>query len=95
MTSFALSPAAQKDVNEIWDYTTERWGADQAESYIQDIRDTCQGLAAGTRHARPVEIREGYFKCSTGSHFIYFRYADTELQIIRILHKSREPSLHL
>lgn len=39
MTSFVLSPAAQADVDGIWDYTAENWGVDQAESYIADIRD--------------------------------------------------------
>lgn len=28
----ALSPRAQNDLDDIWDYTTGRWGADQAES---------------------------------------------------------------
>ncbi|MFQ8432040.1 type II toxin-antitoxin system RelE/ParE family toxin [Amaricoccus sp. W119] len=30
MRGFVLSPAAQADLDEIWDYTAERWGQEQA-----------------------------------------------------------------
>lgn len=95
MTRFVLSPAAQKDVDEIWDYTAEKWGVDQAEKYTQDIRDACFGLAAGKLKSRTVDIKQGYLKYAVGSHIVYFRYSDTDLSIIRILHKSRDTRRHL
>ena len=30
-----LTPRAQADLEEIWDYTAARWGPDQAESYLR------------------------------------------------------------
>ena len=57
----------------LWDYTATRWNVDQAERYIQNIRDACRELAAGTRVSRPVDIRKGYRKGSVGSHFLYFK----------------------
>lgn len=55
MRGFALSPAAQTDLDEIWDYTAERWGQEQAARYITDIRDTPR---AGRRDAaQPPERR--------------------------------------
>ena len=32
MTRAALSPRAQADLDEIWDFTAKRWGLDQAET---------------------------------------------------------------
>jgi toxin ParE1/3/4 len=41
MSRFSLSPRAQADqadIEEIWDYTEARWGCDQAEIYIRQIK---------------------------------------------------------
>ena len=32
---FVLKPRAQADLDEIWDYTVDRWGIDQAETYLR------------------------------------------------------------
>jgi toxin ParE1/3/4 len=41
MTGYVLSPAAGADLEQIWDYTAERWGQEQAERYVRAIRDAC------------------------------------------------------
>lgn len=41
-----LSPAAQLDVSDIWDFTVGRWGEDQADRYNSRIRDALNELAA-------------------------------------------------
>lgn len=33
MSQYVLSPAAQSDLAQLWDYTCERWRADQTETY--------------------------------------------------------------
>ena len=60
MTGYLLSPAAQRDIDEIWEYTAERWNQLQAARYVRGIRDVCTGIANGTVHHRPVSVREGY-----------------------------------
>lgn len=63
MTGYFLSPAAKADIEQIWDYTVERWGEEQAERYVLAIRDACQELAEGARQSRAADdIREGYRK---------------------------------
>jgi len=96
MTGFVLSPAAQADVDEIWDYTAENWGVDQAESYTRDIGDTCKELAAGSRSSRPVDIREGYRKAFVGSHVLFFKTEDAgRIVVMRVLHQKMDAELHL
>jgi len=46
-----FSPAAIADLEGIWDYTAEQWGLDQADLYIDSIRDACIGLANGEKKA--------------------------------------------
>jgi len=89
MTGFVLSPAAQADIADIWDYTRARWGEAQAERYVLAIRDACEQLAAGTRTSRPADdIRAGYRRAPVGSHILFFRHADAgPLNIIRVLHE--------
>jgi plasmid stabilization system protein ParE len=35
MTRYVISPRAQSDIEDIWDYTVERWNSAQAERYIR------------------------------------------------------------
>ena len=96
MTGYILSPAAQADVDGIWDYTAEKWGVDQAESYTQDIGDACRELAVGSRSSRPVDIRSGYRKALVGLHVLFFKTEDTgRIVIMRVLHQSMDAGRHM
>ena len=96
MTGYILSPAAESDVNDIWDYTVERWGVRQAASYVGDIRDSCAALSQGTHVSRPVTVRDGYHKAIVGMHMVYFRRTnETAIVVVRILHQSMDVERHL
>lgn len=95
MKAVAFTPAAQSDLDEIWDYSATTWGAEQADRYIDAIRDACIALAAGKRHGRPVEVRADYLQCSTGSHRIYFRDCGDRLEVVRVLHGRQDMERHL
>jgi len=95
MKSLVFSPAAQADMEVIWDYTVEHWGFDQANRYTDDIRDACHGLASGHRQGRPVDVRPGYLKYLVGSHVVYFRDHCDRLEVVRILHGRMDVERHL
>lgn len=96
MTGYILTPAAESDVNDIWDYTVERWGVRQAASYVDDIRDACAALAQGTHVSRPVTVRDGYHKAIVGMHMVYFKRADdVSIVVVRILHQSMNAERYL
>jgi toxin ParE1/3/4 len=42
-----LSPAARGDLEDIFDYTVQQWGLDQALRYTQLIERACAALACG------------------------------------------------
>ena len=58
MKVIAFSPAAEADIGEIWDYSADRWGPDQADSYTDTIRDACYALARGAKQGRPLRAAE-------------------------------------
>lgn len=96
MTGYILSPAAESDVNDIWDYTVERWGVRQAASYAGDIRDACAALSQGTHVSGLVTVRDGYHKAIVGMLMVYFRRTnDTTIVVVRILHQSMDVERHL
>jgi len=97
MTEYLLSPSAQADLGQIWDYSARNWGTDQASRFILGIRDACQALADGRRQGRPIDdIRPGYRKLAVGSHVLFYRLTDTGLiDVIRILYQRMDVAAHL
>jgi len=72
MTRCLLRPRAQRDLNEIWNYSAASWSVSQAETYIREIQRVCSMLAEDPRLGRPCEdIRAGYRKFRAGSHFVF------------------------
>ena len=96
MRRYLLSPRAQADLEGIWDYSAERWGVDQAETYTRQIQTMVERLAADPRRGRACDdIREGYRKIAVGSHVIFFRARPDATEIVRILHRGMDVTRHL
>lgn len=95
MKAIAFSPAAEADIGEIWDYSADRWGPDQADNYTDAIRDACYALARGAKHGRPAEVLPDFQKYLCGSHVIYFLDYPGHLDVIRILHQRQDAERHL
>jgi len=93
---YIVSPRAQGDIDDIWEYTLKRWGIDQAEAYTRQVWRHIEAVAE-TRtigRARP-EVREGYYKYRTGSHLLFFRLIDGGIDVVRILHERMDFNRHL
>lgn len=87
MRSIRLSPAAQKDLDGIWDYTCDTWSIGQAETYIRMLERAIREVANGERRGRPMDdVRAGYLRLSAGSHRVCYRLHPDTLDVIRILH---------
>lgn len=95
MSGAVYSPAAITDINDIWDYTAGKWGADQADRYTDGIRDACIDLAKGRKQGRPVDVRDGYLKCSVRRHSVFYVSGAEGITVIRVLHQSMDPERHL
>jgi len=93
--SLVFLPAAEADIEEIWDYSADRWGEDQADRYTDDIRDLCKALARGDKSGRPIDVRAGLLKCRMASHMIYFRSDAGRIVVIRVLHGAQDVERNL
>lgn len=45
MAEARLSPAARRDLDDIFEFTAARWDLQQALRYVQAIGDACQSVA--------------------------------------------------
>lgn len=91
-----LRPAAQADLSDIWDYTAERWNAEQAERYLSAIWRRLTGLPDGsTASTSANEVAPGYRRSLAGSHVIYFRQVGSNIDVVRILHQGMDASTRL
>lgn len=96
MSRYRLAPAAQRDLSLIWDFTEERWGVRQAESYLTEIRAAIERIAYDPGRGRACdEIREGYRRYSIGSHLLFYVESTDGVDVIRILHQRMDPTRHL
>lgn len=95
MKRYRLSHRAKADLDDIWDYSQEKWGADQAAAYHRQIRDALDMIAEQPELGWADDsIRTGYRRRSAGSHVIFYRIVGA-IEIIRILHQNMDPKNHL
>lgn len=92
---YVLSPGAQRDLDEIWDYTVKHWGADQAVVYIRQIGKHIEFVAGQPMLGRACsEVRAGYYKYPSGSHVQFHRLIDGGIDVVRILHERMDVGRH-
>jgi toxin ParE1/3/4 len=100
-SGYLLSPLALADLSDIWDYTYNNWGANQADEYVLAIHAGCEALAQTLASGRPVgqsaeHIRTGYRKHLIGSHVIFFRCQTADrVDVVRILNQRIDVAVHL
>jgi toxin ParE1/3/4 len=96
MAEFTLRPKARSDLEEIWDYTFETWGVEQAERYLRLLDQGFRKVAGNPDLGRSCDaIREGYRKYGVGRHVIFFRLGDDGVEVVRILHERMDVDRHL
>jgi toxin ParE1/3/4 len=96
MSRYIVLPRAEADLGDIWRYTADEWGVEQADRYIRDIENRFQAIADNPERGRACdEIRAGYFRVSAGSYFVFYRMNRTVVSISRILHQRRDFRRHL
>ena len=97
MREFRLTPAAERDLEDIWEYTAVTWSLAQAERYTDMLLETCQELADDPVSLRSTpcdHIRRGYRRCQMERHFVYFRPTEYGAAIVRILHDRMDAPRH-
>ena len=85
-----IQDAASYRLDEIYHYTRDRWGAQQADVYITGLFEAFDGIADHRTLSRPVPAEfgiEGYF-FRYKRHFVYWRWlSNGDIGIVTIVHE--------
>jgi plasmid stabilization system protein ParE len=85
-----IQDAASYRLDEIYRYTRNRWGTQQADRYITGLFDACDGIADHRTLSCPVPAEfgiEGYF-FRYERHFVYWRrLSNGDIGVVTILHE--------
>lgn len=95
VNNYDLSEKAKADLRGIWNFTDDRWGEQQADTYYREIIKTIELLAMGDRQGRKADVRDGYLKYPIGRHFVYFTRENDRIKVVRVLHQSMDVDRHL
>ncbi|MCK4508544.1 MAG: type II toxin-antitoxin system RelE/ParE family toxin, partial [Desulfuromonadales bacterium] len=92
-----LSPKAKLDLSQVWDYTYDEWGEEQAEKYIRELWAAMEEQSRDlTKSVDISDVRKGYRKVRSGSHVIFFKVTKGGiLDVVRILHQRMDFDRHL
>lgn len=88
MKTVVYTPEALADIESIWDYTSDRWGLEQARAYDRKLEQRILGLATGRTASRSGgHIVPGLRRPIAGHHVVYYREDAVRIAIIRVLHE--------
>jgi toxin ParE1/3/4 len=88
---FRLTPAAQSDLELIWDYTVENFGSNQALIYTDGLDSACRLLAEAPLINRPRTEYEPEIRIYPhAEHLLLYVLNDGVVEIIRILHATMD-----
>lgn len=85
--AISLTPQARDDLVDIWEYSYRQWDADQADSYLNQLKNGLETLARSPEIGVDYgHIRRGYRKFRIVKHNLFYTASATELLIVRVLH---------
>ena len=88
---YELSRAADQDIEEIFDYSSAKFGSDQAMEYVAAFEPLFKELVANPELGRARdEIRTGLRSMPKASHVVFYRILADRIRIVRVLHGSRD-----
>lgn len=86
-----IAPRALTDLHEIYFYTAQRWGIEQAAEYEQQLRAAINHLV---RHPdmgyRSRRVKGDFRTFSLEHHTVYYRVENETVHVLRIVHYRQE-----
>lgn len=91
MSSYKLLPQTEQDLEQIWHYTVNQWGIEQANSYIDDFAQAFTLLAETPLICRErAELSPPVRIYRKNHHLNVYTLQNNIVLIIRILHKNMD-----
>ena len=96
MRRLVVSDRAERDLREIWLYTFQTWGEAQADRYLDELDAGLRECGAEPERGQcRDDVRTGVRSRLIRRHVAFFTFVDDEVRVLRVLHASMDPDMHL
>ena len=91
MLKVVFRPRATQDLLDISNYTKAQYGHAKAKRYLEDLRNQVERVAGFPGMGSDVfGLPPKYRKVRSGSHRAIYRYTETELIVVRVVHERED-----
>jgi len=92
---YSLRQQAQDDLESIWVYSNQEWGAEQADKYIRSLLSRFTWLSENPQLGKQrTDIKSRYYCFPEGMHLIFYKITRDGIDIIGIPHQSMDFITH-
>ncbi|GMR21509.1 MAG: type II toxin-antitoxin system RelE/ParE family toxin [Gammaproteobacteria bacterium] len=96
MQTVDFTDKAERDLEEIIDFTVKHWSNSQAVEYIDALEELAQTLVDNPDIGiKRDKLSAGLFSFPYQSHVLYYIKNSRGVTIVRVLHASMDPVNHL
>jgi toxin ParE1/3/4 len=93
---YTLRQLAENDLEEIWLYSLQEWGVDQADKYIRALLSRFSWLSENPTIGKyRTDIKPGYYSFPEGRHVIFYTLTSYGIDVIGIPHQRMDVMGHL
>ena len=86
-----LTPLADADLDEIWDYLSQNLSEDFAESYLLKLELQLELLLSQPMMGRSAEeLRKGLRRFPFQNHVVFYEPMSNGIEVIRVLHQAQD-----
>ncbi len=90
-SEYRLTRSAERDLRDIWIYTFETWGEEQADRYTQGLRNCCEKVVENPSLGKLVnEIGAGLRVSHCQHHYLFYLTDNKRIIIVGILHEKMD-----
>ena len=89
MAKVILRQKAIDDLNDIWEYTFEKWSEKQADKYYATIKLACNGIGENPDVGKEYDgISKDLLGLKSEKHIIFYKLiSNDKIEVTRILHE--------
>jgi toxin ParE1/3/4 len=85
---YTIRALAKTDLEEIWFYTYQEWGSEQADNYLKSLLSCFTRLAENPSIGKKRDdIKTGYYCFPEGAHNVFYTITSQGIDIIGIPHQ--------
>jgi len=89
--SYSIRAMARADLEEIWHFTFDRWGQEQADKYLNSLFSRFEWLSENPYTGKSREdIKNGYYCFPEGIHLVFYTMTEYGIDIIGIPHQNMD-----